>query len=45
MSLMSNPGPEQQAFADLAESAQALGHAHRLELPERLGQGEPVAHP
>lgn len=37
---MSNPGPKQQVFASLAEIAQALGHAHRLELLEHLGQGE-----
>ena len=33
-------GPKQQVFASLAEIAQALGHAHRLELLEHLGQGE-----
>jgi hypothetical protein len=27
-------GPKQQVFASLAEIAQALGHAHRLELLE-----------
>jgi rhodanese-related sulfurtransferase/DNA-binding HxlR family transcriptional regulator len=37
---MSSPGPKQQVFASLAEIAQALGHAHRLELLEHLGQGE-----
>jgi rhodanese-related sulfurtransferase/DNA-binding HxlR family transcriptional regulator len=37
---MSKPGPKQQVFASLAEIAQALGHAHRLELLEHLGQGE-----
>lgn len=37
---MSTPGPKQQVFASLAEIAQALGHAHRLELLENLGQGE-----
>lgn len=37
---MSSPGPKQQVFASLAEIAQALGHAHRLELLEYLGQGE-----
>jgi ArsR family transcriptional regulator len=33
-------GPKQQVFASLAEIAQALGHAHRLELLEHLGQVE-----
>ena len=37
---MSSTGPKQQVFASLAEIAQALGHAHRLELLEHLGQGE-----
>ena len=37
---MSSLGPKQQVFATLAEIAQALGHAHRLELLEHLGQGE-----
>ena len=37
---MSSVGPKQHVFASLAEIAQALGHAHRLELPEHLGQGE-----
>jgi ArsR family transcriptional regulator len=37
---MSSPGPKQHVFAGLAEIAQALGHAHRLELLEHLGQGE-----
>jgi len=37
---MSSLGPKQQVFARLAEIAQALGHAHRLELLEHLGQGE-----
>ena len=37
---MSSPGPKQQVFASLAEIAQALGHANRLELLEHLGQGE-----
>ena len=37
---MSNVGPKQRVFASLAEIAQALGHAHRLELLEHLGQGE-----
>lgn len=37
---MSTIGPKQQVFSGLAEIAQALGHAHRLELLEHLGQGE-----
>jgi rhodanese-related sulfurtransferase/DNA-binding HxlR family transcriptional regulator len=37
---MSSVGPKQSVFASLAEIAQALGHAHRLELLEHLGQGE-----
>jgi ArsR family transcriptional regulator len=37
---MSRVGPKQQAFASLAQIALALGHAHRLELLEHLGQGE-----
>src|SRR5260221_8999078 len=37
---MSSVGPKQQVFASLAAIAQALGHAHRLELLEHLGQGE-----
>ena len=37
---MSSVGPKQQVFAGLAQIAQALGHAHRLELLEHLGQGE-----
>lgn len=37
---MSTSGPKQQVFAGLAEIAQALGHAYRLELLEHLGQGE-----
>lgn len=37
---MSSLGPKQAIFASLAEIAQALGHAHRLELLEHLGQGE-----
>ena len=36
---MSSAGPKQAIFASLAEIAQALGHAHRLELLEHLGQG------
>jgi ArsR family transcriptional regulator len=37
---MSSSGPKQAVFASLAEIAQALGHPHRLELLEHLGQGE-----
>lgn len=37
---MSTLGPKQRVFSGLAEIAQALGHAHRLELLEHLGQGE-----
>ena len=37
---MSSVGPKQHVFASLAQIAQALGHAHRLELLEHLGQGE-----
>jgi ArsR family transcriptional regulator len=37
---MSSPGPKQAVFAGLAAIAQALGHPHRLELLEHLGQGE-----
>lgn len=37
---MSSASPKQAIFASLAEVAQALGHAHRLELLEMLGQGE-----
>jgi rhodanese-related sulfurtransferase/predicted transcriptional regulator len=37
---MSSSSPKQQVFASLAEIAQALGHAHRLELLEHLAQGE-----
>ena len=37
---MSSSGPKQAVFAALAEIAQALGHPHRLELLEHLGQGE-----
>jgi rhodanese-related sulfurtransferase/predicted transcriptional regulator len=36
----SSLGPKQQVFASLAEIARAVGHAHRLELLEHLGQGE-----
>lgn len=37
---MSSVGPKQAVFAGLAGIAQALGHPHRLELLEQLGQGE-----
>jgi rhodanese-related sulfurtransferase/DNA-binding HxlR family transcriptional regulator len=37
---VSSKGPKQSIFASLAEVAQALGHAHRLELLEHLAQGE-----
>jgi len=37
---MSSLGPKQCVFVGLAEIAQALGHPHRLELLEHLGQGE-----
>ena len=37
---MSSQGSKQTVFACLAEIAQALGHAHRLEQLELLGQGE-----
>jgi ArsR family transcriptional regulator len=37
---MSSSGPKQAVFVSLAEIAQALGHPHRLELLEHLGQGE-----
>ena len=33
-------GPKQHVYESLAKIAQALGHAHRLELLEHLGQGE-----
>jgi ArsR family transcriptional regulator len=42
---MSSPGPKQQVLASLAEIAQALGHAHRLELLEHLAQGERSVEP
>lgn len=37
---MSSPGPKQHVLASLAEIAQGLGHAHRLEMLEHLAQGE-----
>lgn len=36
---MSSSGPKQAIYAGLAEVAQALGHAHRLELLEHIAQG------
>jgi len=33
-------GPKQAILAEFAGVARALGHAHRLELLEHLGQGE-----
>jgi len=36
---VSSAGPKQAIFAGLAEVAQALGHAHRLELLEHIAQG------
>lgn len=36
---MSSTGPKQAIFTCLAQVAQALGHAHRLELLEHLAQG------
>ena len=38
--MSSGRGPKQTIFARLAEIAQAIGHEHRLELLEHLGQGE-----
>lgn len=37
---MSSTGPKQAIYESLAEMAQALGHAHRLELLEHLAQGQ-----
>lgn len=36
---MSSTGPKQAIYENLAQVAQALGHAHRLELLEQLAQG------
>jgi len=36
---VSSTGPKQAIYVNLAEVAQALGHAHRLELLEHLAQG------
>ncbi|MED7666744.1 metalloregulator ArsR/SmtB family transcription factor [Pseudomonas moraviensis subsp. stanleyae] len=35
-----HPSPRQAIYASLAEIAQAFGHPHRIELLERLGQGQ-----
>jgi rhodanese-related sulfurtransferase len=37
---VSSTGPKHAIYESLAEVAQALGHAHRLELLEHLAQGE-----
>lgn len=37
---MSTAGPKQAIYSSLAEVAQAIGHAHRLELLEHLAQGQ-----
>jgi rhodanese-related sulfurtransferase/DNA-binding HxlR family transcriptional regulator len=37
---MSTQGPKQLLFGQFAAIAKTLGHAHRLELLEQLGQGE-----
>lgn len=37
---MSSLGPKQRIFVSLAEIAQAIGQAHRLEMLEHLAQGE-----
>jgi ArsR family transcriptional regulator len=37
---VSSAGPKQAIYKSLAEVAQALGHAHRLELLEHLAQGQ-----
>lgn len=42
---MSSENPKRQVFSHFAAVARALGHEHRLELLEHLGQGEwPVEH-
>ena len=38
--MMSTQGPKRILFGKFAAVAKALGHAHRLELLEQLGQGE-----
>lgn len=37
---MSSPSPKRRLFAEFAAVAKALGHEHRLDLLEHLGQGE-----
>ena len=37
---MSSQGPKQRLYAQFADVAKALGHAHRLEILELLAQGE-----
>lgn len=37
---LSTAGPKQAIYSSLAEVAQAIGHAHRLELLEHLAQGQ-----
>jgi len=37
---VSTTGPKQAIYSGLAEVAQAIGHAHRLELLEHLAQGQ-----
>src|SRR5262249_61445131 len=37
---MSSDSPKRRLFAELAVIAKAIGHEHRLELIEHLGQGE-----
>jgi len=37
---VSTAGPKQAIYSSLAEVAQAIGHAHRLELLEHLAQGQ-----
>src|SRR5437762_7600726 len=37
---MTRRGPKQALFEQFAAVAKSLGHAHRLELLEQLGQGE-----
>ena len=37
---MASSGPKHEVFACFAEVARAIGHAHRLELLEHVGQGE-----
>src|ERR1044071_8063818 len=35
-----SPGPKRRLYAQFAEVAKAIGHAHRLEILELLAQGE-----